>query len=74
MPAVEISNLMENYLYCLLMGVKLGNYWNNRNQPDGKARRKETIRRPRCRWVNNMKMYLKRDRMGWYGLAQSGSG
>jgi hypothetical protein len=24
--------------------------------------------RQRRRWVNNIKMYLKRDRMGWYGL------
>jgi hypothetical protein len=33
----------------------------------GKARRKETTRKPRRRWANNVKMDL-RDRIGWYGL------
>jgi hypothetical protein len=27
----------------------------------------------RCRWVDNIKMDLKRDRMEWYGLDLSGS-
>jgi hypothetical protein len=35
---------------------------------DGKARRKEPMGRRRRRWVDNIKMDLKRDRMGWYGL------
>jgi hypothetical protein len=26
------------------------------------------ILRPRRRWVNNIKMELKKDRMGWYGM------
>jgi hypothetical protein len=30
---------------------------------DGKARRKETTRRPRCRWVDNIKMDLRN--IGW---------
>jgi hypothetical protein len=30
--------------------------------------------RPRYRWVDNIKMDLKRDRMAWYGLDQTGSG
>jgi hypothetical protein len=34
----------------------------------GKARRKELLGRPRRRWVDNIKMDLKRDRIGWYGL------
>jgi hypothetical protein len=39
-----------------------------------KIRRKETLGRPRSRWVDNIKIDLKRDMMGWYGLDQSGSG
>jgi hypothetical protein len=31
------------------------------------ARRKETTRKIRYRWEDNIKMDLKRDRMGWYG-------
>jgi hypothetical protein len=38
-------------------------------KPEGKR----PIGRPRCRWVDNIKMDF-RDRMGWYGLDQSGSG
>jgi hypothetical protein len=30
----------------------------------GKARRKEPLGRPRRRWVENIKIYLKRDGMG----------
>jgi hypothetical protein len=30
--------------------------------------------RPRCRWVDNIKMHLKRDKMVWYGLDRSSSG
>jgi hypothetical protein len=33
---------------------------------DGKARRKETPRRPRCRWVDNIKMNLRET--GWDGM------
>jgi hypothetical protein len=33
----------------------------------GKAERKRPLGRPRCRWVDNIKMDLKRDRMGWDG-------
>jgi hypothetical protein len=41
----------------------------------GKARKKETLGRPRRRLVENIKIDLtKRDRMGWYGLDRSGSG
>jgi hypothetical protein len=32
-------------------------------EPEGKR----SLERPRRRWVNNIKMDLKRDRMGWYG-------
>jgi hypothetical protein len=37
----------------------------------GKAEGKRPLGRPRRRWVDNIRMDLKRDRMGWYG---SGSG
>jgi hypothetical protein len=33
----------------------------------GKPEGNRPIGRPRCRWVDNIKMNL-RDRMGWYGL------
>jgi hypothetical protein len=39
----------------------------------GKARRKETLRRPRRRWVDNIKMDLREigwDGMHWIDLAQ----
>jgi hypothetical protein len=34
----------------------------------GKPEGKRPLARPRCRWVDNIKMDLKRDWMGWYGL------
>jgi hypothetical protein len=34
----------------------------------GKPEGKRPLGRPRCRWVDNIKMNLKRDEMGWYGL------
>jgi hypothetical protein len=34
----------------------------------GKPERKRPQGRPRPRWVDNIKMDLKRDRMGWYEL------
>jgi hypothetical protein len=40
----------------------------------GKSEGKRPLGRPRCRWVDNIKMNIKRDRMGWYGLDQTGSG
>jgi hypothetical protein len=33
-------------------------------KPDGKRR----LGRPRRRWVNNVKIDFKRDKIGWYGL------
>jgi hypothetical protein len=47
-----------NYAYRLLVG-----------KPEGKR----PLGRPKCRWVDNIKMDLKRDRMGWYELDQTGS-
>jgi hypothetical protein len=38
------------------------------------VRKKEGKGRPRRRWMDNIKIDLKTDRMGWYGLDQSGSG
>jgi hypothetical protein len=37
----------------------------------GKPEGKRPLGRPRRRWVDNIKIYL-RERMGWYGLDQSG--
>jgi hypothetical protein len=34
----------------------------------GKPEGKRPLVRPRRRWVDNIKMNLKRDRMGWYGM------
>jgi hypothetical protein len=34
----------------------------------GKPEGKRPLGRPRRRWVDNIKMDLKRDRMGWIGL------
>jgi hypothetical protein len=33
-------------------------------KPEGRR----PLRRPRRRWVDNIKINLKRDRVGWYGL------
>jgi hypothetical protein len=38
----------------------------------GKPEEKRPLRRPRLRWVDNIKID-HRDRMGWYGLDRSGS-
>jgi hypothetical protein len=40
----------------------------------GRKEEKRPPERPICRWVNNIKMDLKRDRKGWYELDLSGSG
>jgi hypothetical protein len=40
----------------------------------GKPEGKRPLGRPRRRWVDNNKMDLKRDRMGWCGLDQTDSG
>jgi hypothetical protein len=34
----------------------------------GKPEGKRPLGKPRRRWEDNIKMDLKRDRMGWYGL------
>jgi hypothetical protein len=34
----------------------------------GKPEGKRPLGRTGCRWVDNIKMHLKRDRMGWSGL------
>jgi hypothetical protein len=34
----------------------------------GKSDGKRQLRRPRRRWVNNIKMILERDSMGWCGV------
>jgi hypothetical protein len=36
----------------------------------GKPEGKKPLRRPKRRWVDNIKI----ERMGWYGLDRSGSG
>jgi hypothetical protein len=40
----------------------------------GMSEGKRPLTRPRRRWVDNIKIDLKRDRMGWWGLDRSGSG
>jgi hypothetical protein len=40
----------------------------------GKLEGKRPLGRPKRRWVDNIKIDLKSDRMGWYGLDRSGSG
>jgi hypothetical protein len=40
----------------------------------GKSEGKRPLGRLRRRWVYNIKIYLKRDRMGWFELDLSGSG
>jgi hypothetical protein len=40
----------------------------------GNSEGKRPLRRPRRRWVDNIKVDLKSDRIGWYdALARSGS-
>jgi hypothetical protein len=40
----------------------------------GKPEGKKPLGRPRRSWVDNIKMDLKTDRMGWYGLDSCGLG
>jgi hypothetical protein len=51
------------------MGEKINAYRILVGKPEGRR----PLGRPRCRWVDNIKMDL-RDRMGWCGLGRSGSG
>jgi hypothetical protein len=46
------------------MGEKQNTYRIFVGKPEGKR----ALRRPRHRWVDNSKMDLKVDRMGWYRL------
>jgi hypothetical protein len=39
----------------------------------GKPEGKRSLGRPRRRWVDTIKMEFWRDRIGWYGLDESGS-
>jgi hypothetical protein len=34
----------------------------------GKPKGKKPLGRPKCRWVDNIKMDLRQDGMVWYGL------
>jgi hypothetical protein len=45
-------------------------YWIFVGKPEGKR----PLGRPRRTWVDNIKMDLTSDRMGWWGLDRSGSG
>jgi hypothetical protein len=40
----------------------------------GKPEGRRPLGRPRCRWVDSIKMDLGSDRIGWCGLDWSGSG
>jgi hypothetical protein len=46
------------------MGEKRNAYTALVEKPEGKR----PIERPRCKWEDNVKMDLKRNMMGWYGL------
>jgi hypothetical protein len=48
--------------------ARMGNKRNAYRILVGKPEGKRPLGRPRHRWVNNIKMDLKRDRMGWYGF------
>jgi hypothetical protein len=52
------------------MGEKRNAYRILVGNPEGKR----PLGRPRHRWVDNIKIDLKRDRMGRYGFDRSGSG
>jgi hypothetical protein len=39
----------------------------------GEKSRKRPLGRPRCRWEDNIKMYLKRNRMWWFGQGSHGT-
>jgi hypothetical protein len=52
------------------MGEKRNAYRILVENPEGKR----PLGRPGCRWVDNIEMGHKRDKMGWYGLDRSGSG
>jgi hypothetical protein len=45
----------------IALNVIIGNYL-------GKPEAKSPLGGPKRRWVDNIKIDLKRDRMGWYGL------
>jgi hypothetical protein len=48
-------------------GMHVGYWWGS--QKEGR-----TPGIPRRRWIDTIKIDLKRGRMGWYGLDRSGSG
>jgi hypothetical protein len=53
------------------MGRAYSTNWERRNEYKilvGKPEGKRPLRRPRRRLVDNIKMDLKKDRMGWFGL------
>jgi hypothetical protein len=55
---------------CSTNGAKRNPYGLLLGTPEGRR----PLRRPRRRWVVNIKINLNRDSMGWYGLDRSGSG
>jgi hypothetical protein len=54
---------------CSTNGVKKKAYRILVGKPEGKR----PLRRQRRKWVDNIKIDRKRDRMGWYGLDGPGS-
>jgi transposase len=57
---VRSSTIFTHYL------VFLGEKWNAYRILVGKPEGKRPLRRPRCRWVDNVKMYLTV--IGWDGV------
>jgi hypothetical protein len=51
------------------------NIWRNAYRIfGGKPEGKRPLGRPRSRWVDNIKIHLRKIKWGWYGFDRSGSG
>jgi hypothetical protein len=55
---------------CSTNGEKKNAYRILVGKPEGKI----PLGRKRCKWVDNIKIDLMRDRMRWYGMDRFGSG
>jgi hypothetical protein len=66
----ELYNLDQFLIF--LLYTKMGETRNVYRILVGKPEGKRSLRRPRCRWVDDIKIDLRE--MGWYGQDRSGSG